>query len=270
MPLISAPDLSALLGQADLLLLDCRHDLYHPAAGRQAHAEAHLPGAHFLHADEDLSGPIIPGETGRHPLPDPAVFRALMGSLGLRPEHTVVAYDDKGGGIAARAWWLLRALGHEKVMVLDGGYPAWVAAGLPTDANPVNRPGGAPPSHLAPHYQLSTCDRAQVATLPADFLLIDSRTAPRYRGEEEDVDPIAGHIPGAINLPWPENLQDGRFKSREALKIRFADLRDEADHNVFYCGSGVTACHNILAYYYAFGEMPALYPGSWSEWITPA
>ncbi|MEM9525382.1 MAG: sulfurtransferase, partial [Bacteroidota bacterium] len=233
----------------------------------QLYLAEHLPGAHYLHLDEDLSGTIIPGVTGRHPLPEMSDFLKLLTGFGLTQNVRVVAYDDKGGGLAARLWWMLRAIGHERVQVLDGGLPAWKAAGLPTESGPVDAPTPSATPYPAPKTFLGTRDRAQVANLPADTLLIDSRTAPRYRGEQEPIDPVAGHIPGAINLPWPDNLEDGKFKSREALKDRFAGLHEEAGNNVFYCGSGVTACHNILAYDYALGGLPDLYPGSWSEYL---
>lgn len=271
-PLISVPELNDLLGKPELLLFDCRHDLFNTDAGEQAHKAGHIPGAHFLHLDRDLSGEIVPGTTGRHPLPGAQTFANLMSEYDLDHGKQVVAYDDKGGGIAARLWWLLRAIGHENVRVLNGGIPAWEAAGLPLDSGSVPIPSTdyrrkAHP-YPAPSYQLGTRDRAHIITT-LDYPLIDSRTAERYTGEKEPIDPIAGHIPGAINLPWPENLAgDGLFKTREQLKIRFADLSDKADEATFYCGSGVTACHNLLAYYYAFGEMARLYPGSWSEWIT--
>lgn len=269
-PLISPEDLAAQLPSAALLLFDCRHDLFHPQKGRQLFLEEHLPGAHYLHLDEDLSGTIIPGVTGRHPLPEMADFLALLTKLGLTKDSRVVAYDDKGGGLAARLWWMLRAIGHQQVQVLDGGLPAWLAAGFPTESGPPSPPTPSATPYPALKTFSGTRDRAQIADLPTGFLLIDSRTSPRYRGEHEPIDPVAGHIPGAINLPWPDNLEDGKFKSRAELKTRFAELHDEAGKNVFYCGSGVTACHNILAYDYAFGGMPDLYPGSWSEYLLGA
>ena len=266
-PLISAAALSELLPE-NPLVLDCRFDLMNPGQGRQDYLESHIPGAQYLHLNDHLSGEIIPGTTGRHPLPDRASFALLMGRLGLTPGRPVVAYDDKGGGIAARAWWLLKDLGHDEVAVLDGGYPAWEAiAGRVAWGPEPELPAG--PYPMASTGLLRTCDRAQVETLRTDddFTLIDSRTADRYRGENENIDPVAGAIGGAINLPWPENLENGKFKSQEALRERFAGLKKKPQQNVFYCGSGVTACHNILAYYYAFGELPALYPGSWSEYL---
>jgi thiosulfate/3-mercaptopyruvate sulfurtransferase len=266
-PIISTAKLAGLLAD-DPLLLDCRFDLSHPQKGYEQYLEDHLPNAHYLHLDDDLSGAIEAGKTGRHPLPSQESFRSTMSSLGLTPDRPVVAYDDKGGGIAARAWWLLKWIGHDQVAVLDGGYPAWIAENRPTTSG--DEPAQpASPYPIATSGVVVTCDRAQVDILRSDpaFSLIDSRTADRYRGENETIDPVAGHIEGAINLPWPENLENGKFKSREQLRQRFAALKKEPQQNVFYCGSGVTACHNILAYYYAFGELPALYPGSWSEYL---
>ena len=269
-PIISATDLSLLLGNPNLIIIDCRHDLSDPNAGENAWRNASLPGAAFLHLDRDLSGEIIPGKTGRHPLPVVADFTAKLVKLGLNPESFVVAYDDKGGGIAARLWWMLRSLGHQRVAVLDGGIQAWVKQGLRVTEGKVTKPKmEADLSHLAAEAFAGTCDRAKVDVYKnqADYTIIDSRTAPRYLGEHEPIDPIAGHIPGAVNFPWPNNLKNGQLKTRQELKIRFAELSNEADHLVFYCGSGVTACHNILAYHHAFGKMPQLYPGSWSEYL---
>ncbi len=255
--------------QGDCLIFDCRHDLFDAQYGRRAYAEGHIPAAHFLHVDEDLSSPIIAGETGRHPLPTVADFEAKMKSFGLRSDRQVVAYDDKGGGIAARLWWLLRWMGHERVAVLDGGFPAWVAAGLPVTSavssvsEPENFRVQIQPG--VPYYDYEVLREAQRLGL----CLVDARTAARYEGREEPVDPVAGHIPGALNLPWPGNLQaNGLFKTKEELKSRFLPLQQETAPVVFYCGSGVTACHNILAFHHATGQMPALYPGSWSEWIV--
>ena len=268
-PLLSVHELAELLPDRPLLL-DCRFDLTDPEQGRQEFLISHIPGAHYLHLNNDLSGEIVPGKTGRHPLPDLTTFAKRMTALGLTPDRPVVAYDDKGGGIAARAWWLLKAMGHDKVAVLDGGYPFWVIAGQATAAGEELATPAPAPYPVATPEEVCTRERAQVETLrnDSDHVLIDSRTADRYRGENETLDPVAGHIKGAINLPWPDNLDGGRtFKSKEELRERFKDLKEKPQQNVFYCGSGVTACHNILAYYYAFGEMPALYAGSWSEYL---
>jgi thiosulfate/3-mercaptopyruvate sulfurtransferase len=256
----------------DTLFFDCRHNLFNLNEGADNYTASHLPNAYHLHIDNDLSGEIIPQKTGRHPLPDMDDFAVFISRFGLHENTQVVCYDDKGGGLAARLWWMLRVLGHEAVAVLDGGIQAWTAAGLPLEsgyrAHPVAE-GNTIAPHLAPYSPLCTRDRAQTDALRNDpnHTVIDSRTAARYRGEEEPIDPVAGHIEGAINLPWPENLEGGKLKSKTELKARFSTLEKSADKNVFYCGSGVTACHNILAYTYAYGEMPLLYPGSWSEWL---
>jgi len=279
--IISPAATKALLAEA--LIFDCRHNLFDPEEGRTNYKEGHLPGAYHVHMDEDLSGEIIPGKTGRHPLPDMEAFAIFISSFGLKKETQVVCYDDKGGGLAARLWWMLRVLGHEATAVLDGGLQAWETAGFLLESGNRAHPnsfGGSPAPHLAPVNPQCvpvesriplrlTRDRAQVDQLLQDsaHTIIDSRTAPRYHGEHEPIDPIAGHIEGAINLPWPENLKEGKLKPKAELKARFAHLKEDAQHNVFYCGSGVTACHNILAYTHAYGEMPLLYPGSWSDWI---
>lgn len=257
----------------ETLFFDCRHNLFNLSEGADNYIAGHLPGAYHLHMDEDLSGEITPGTTGRHPLPEMDEFAVFISRFGLRKETQVVCYDDKGGGLAARLWWMLRVLGHEAVAVLDGGIQAWTAAGLPLETGYRDHPtakGNTVAPHLAPYSPLCTRGRAQIDVLrnAPDHTVIDSRTAPRYRGEQEPIDPIAGHIEGAINLPWPENLVDGKFKTKAELKARFSELKKEATKNVFYCGSGVTACHNILAYTHAYGTLPLLYPGSWSEWIT--
>ena len=269
---IISPKEAAALAPETTLVFDCRHDLFKPAAGRAAYEQGHLPGAYYFHLDHDLSGEIMPGKTGRHPLPDMTAFAGFISGYGLTARTQVLCYDDKGGGIAARLWWMLRSLGHNAVAVLDGGIQAWEADGFKLEKGTNEPPMAATvvAPHLALQSPLRTCGRAQIDALKDDpsQRLIDSRTAPRYKGEHEPIDPVAGHIPGAVNLPWPDNLDNGRFKTPTQLKIRFADLVDEADRNVFYCGSGVTACHNILAYNIAFGEMPGLYPGSWSEYIV--
>lgn len=269
MPLISPNQLAAQQAKGQrFLTFDCRHNLFDPPAGRAAHKEAHLPGAYFLHLDEDLSGPIIAGQTGRHPLPAKQAFIQLMENYGLTPATQVVVYDDKGGGIAARLWWMLHWIGHENVSVLDGGIQAWEAAGfeLETTAPPAPEKGGTYPERPT---KTIIYDRIAVDKIRqnVDYTLIDSRTSERYSGEHEPVDPIAGHIDGAVNYPWPENLLGGKMRDNTALNQRFATLKSKPENTVFYCGSGVTACHNLLAYYRATGKMAALYPGSWSEWI---
>lgn len=267
--LITVEELKSLLsaGNSGLrpLVFDCDHELSDPEAGRNNWKVSRIPGAGFLHMDEDLSGPIIPGKTGRHPLPAPGNFLATLkakGYLGTRQQ--IVLYDSKGGGIAARAWWMLHWVGHTAAAVLDGGYPAWAEA---ADGSFAQK---RPPAANEEATETVVLNRGQVDEIRKEpaFTLVDSRIAPRYAGEYEPIDPVAGHIEGAINLPWPENLTEaGYFKPKSTLKSRFTSIESKAANTVFYCGSGVTACHNILAYYYATDEMPALYPGSWSEWI---
>jgi thiosulfate/3-mercaptopyruvate sulfurtransferase len=264
--LISAKELKQVLGSATpLRIVDTRFSLADPEAGRRAYAAGHLPDAVYAHLDADLSGPIIPGETGRHPLPDPTELAARFGTWGIDDETQVVVYDDMGGAIAARLWWLLRWLGHDGVAVLDGGIQAWGATGgMLTKIVP-----DIIPLTFIPQVRTAMtvdADRVEAIRRDAEYRLIDSRAAPRYRGEEEPIDPVAGHIEGAENLPFAENLNDGKMRPKSELQARFGDT--DAERTVFYCGSGVTACHNLLAYEHAGLGMAKLYPGSWSEWIT--
>lgn len=256
----------------ECVVVDCRHDLLDPRAGLAAYRQGHLPGSFFLSQDDDLAG-AKDGRNGRHPLPERAALRARLHSLGLVDGRQLVAYDQNGGNYAARLWWLARWLGHAEVAVLDGGLDAWTRAGLPLAAEPTPLPAGVAgtlgdrPS-LAPHVDAHT-----IATeLGTDRrVLIDARTAERYRGETEPIDPIAGHIPGASNRPHGSNLRpDGRFKPAPVLRAEFESLiagHSSAD-TIHYCGSGVTACHNLLAMEVAGLAGAALYPGSWSEWIS--
>ena len=270
MPYTTLIDIAALkahLRDPDWIMVDCRFNLMEPEAGRRAYRENHLPGARYAHLDDDLSGPITP-ETGRHPLPDPARLAQRFGAWGIGHHTQVVAYDDLGGMLAAaRLWWLLRWLGHETVAVLDGGLPAWLNAGLPLTAElPVassTRFDARPDDRL----WLTT---AQVQALPPDHVVLDARGAARYRGEMEPIDPVAGHIPGAVNLPTDGHLTpEGGFLPVVELRARFdAALSGKPPAAVVHsCGSGVTACHNLLAMEAAGLPGSRLYPGSWSEWI---
>jgi thiosulfate/3-mercaptopyruvate sulfurtransferase len=266
--LIAAANLMArLAGPQAPVLLDCGFDLADPAAGRLAWSKAHLPGAFYLHLDDDLSGPKRDDAGrfhGRHPLPDRATFAATLGTLGIGPTTPVVAYDAQGGPYAARAWWLLGWLGHEDVAVLDGGVAAWLdAGGAMTDAVP--SPAGNSPYPLhAP--ALPTLDAEAVRAGLGRMRLVDARAGERFRGEVEPLDRAAGHIPGALNRFFKDNLQaDGRFKSADALHADWQPLA-AGDTLVHYCGSGVTACHNLLAAAHAGLGIGTLYPGSWSEW----
>lgn len=265
--LIDASTLHTHRNDPNWVVIDCRFSLADPDAGRRAYRDNHLPGARYAHLDEDLSDPITP-TTGRHPLPDPGRLAQKLGEWGIDHDTQVVAYDDMGGMLAAaRLWWLLRWLGHTACAVLDGGLPAWWGAGLPLTAEiPAARPTAFVP-RPDDRLWMST---EQVLTLSATEVLLDARAAARYRGEMEPIDPVAGHIPGALNLPTDGNLTpEGHFLPVAALRERFAAaLNDRSPATVIHaCGSGVTACHNLLAMEAAGLGGSRLYAGSWSEWI---
>jgi thiosulfate/3-mercaptopyruvate sulfurtransferase len=257
----------------DLVLLDCRFDLANPAAGHRAYMHGHIPGAHFADLNADLSAPIGPG-TGRHPLPDPQGFAANMAAWGIRPGSQVVVYDELNGSFAARAWWLLRWVGHPAAAVLDGGLRAWVAAGGPLAGGEEGRTSvtlgaAAPPPAVDAE---AVVDAAQVLGLLGDsrHLLVDARAAERYLGSVEPIDSVAGHVAGAVNHPFSLNLtQDGHFLPPEQLRERWqAQLQGRSPADVIaMCGSGVTACHNLLSLEIAGLRGAKLYAGSWSEWI---
>ncbi|GGX96932.1 sulfurtransferase [Massilia dura] len=272
--LIDAATLASHVDDPKWLVLDCRHDLMNPAFGREAFAAGHLPGAQFASIDDDLSGPKTgTGDTfrGRHPLPDRAALVATLRRFGIDDDSQVVAYDAHGGMYAARLWWLLRSVGHEAVAVLDGGLPAWQAAGqsLTTEPAPV-RPAGSIAERPALTRAVSVEDVvANLAT--GAFTVVDARANDRFRGENETIDPVGGHIPGAKNRFFKDNLQaDGTFKPAAQLKEEFAPLFASPAAAVMQCGSGVTACHNLLALEVAGLPGAALYPGSWSEWCASA
>lgn len=265
--LISAAEWRALqAGAAPWVLLDCSFDLADPAAGARAYGAGHLPGAQYAHLDNDLSG-LKTGRNGRHPLPERDAFAAQAGRWGVRPGVQVVCLDAQGGCYAARAWWLLRWLGHAHVAVLDGGVAAWQAAGgaLTTAAAAV-----APqPPYPAQPPAMPTVDAAAVLAGLGQLQLFDARSAERFRGEVEPLDPVAGHIPGATLRFFKDNLgPDGRFKPAAQLRAEFEALRAPDKPVVHQCGSGVTACHNLLAMAHAGLGDTALYPGSWSEWCS--
>jgi thiosulfate/3-mercaptopyruvate sulfurtransferase len=265
--LVDVHTLAAGLTDPALRIVDCRFDLGDPDAGVVLYRRGHVPGAVYAHLDNDLSGPRAPW-TGRHPLPDPEALAATLGRLGIGAGVQVVAYDDSGGIYAARLWWLLRWLGHEAVAVLDGGLAAWRAAGLPLstdEAAPAARRFEAAPRPAA-HVSAD-----EVAALLARHacLLLDARSAERYEGRVEPLDPQAGHVPGASHHHYARNLgADGRFKPPATLRAEFERLlagRPPAAI-VSMCGSGVTACHTLLALEVAGLAGARLYPGSWSEW----
>ena len=273
--LISCAQLADALAAADdpastpLRIVDCRFDLRDTGAGRRAYACSHIPGAVYAHLDEDLSGPIVPGRTGRHPLPDATAFARTVARLGISNDSRVALYDDGGGSMAARMWWMLRWIGHEAVAVLDGGWDAWTDAGLPTRGGVETQDAGGYTANPRPEIVVDA-DEMLAKTASGGALVIDARAADRFRGENETLDPLGGHIPGASNLPYDGNLRDGRFRDPAELAARFGSLmgnRPPAEL-IFYCGSGVSACHNLLAVLHAGLGEARLYPGSWSEWIT--
>ncbi len=265
--LIDTATLNAHLHDPDWVIVDCRFNLMEPEAGRRAYRENHLPGARYAHLNDDLSGPITL-TTGRHPLPDPARLAQRLGAWGISQDTQVVAYDDLGGMLAAaRLWWLLRWVGHDAVAVLDGGLAAWLAAGLALTTEPPIAP--LTRFDARPDDQL-WLTAAQVQASPPENPVLDARGAARYRGEMEPVDPVAGHIPGAVNLPTEGHLTpEGGFLPTAMLRARFeAALQGRPPAAVVHsCGSGVTACHNLLAMEVAGLRGSRLYSGSWSEWI---
>ena len=266
--LITPEQLAPHIDDSSWRIFDCRHELSNPDVGERAYREAHIPNAQFLHVDRDLSGRKN-GSNGRHPLPDPATFAARMARCGVSNSTQVVAYDDAGGMYAARLWWMLRWLGHDKVAVLDGGLPAWTRAGYGVNSKV--------PSVKPATFEWRLCDQVIDANYilshlhDPDVLLLDSRGADRFRGENETIDPVPGHIPGAVSRPFRDNLNaDGRFRSPQELRETFAPLLGQyrIDHVVAYCGSGVSACHNLLALKLAGFGGAKLYAGSWSEWCS--
>lgn len=269
-PLIDARGLaSRLAGDDPPTLLDIRWSLARPD-GRDEYLAGHIPGARYVDLEAELSGGPDPAR-GRHPLPEPADLQASLRRAGVRRDHPVVVYDDASGQSAARAWWLLRWAGHRQVQVLDGGLGAWTAAGGRLEAGTPS-PGPEGDVEVKPG-QLPSLDTAEVAGRAPDRILVDCRAEERFRGEHEPVDPVAGHIPGAINLPNTGSLDaDGRFRSPEALRARFAavGLGDPTGQPpIVYCGSGVSAAHQLLAMEIA-GISGVLYPPSWSGWVSDA
>lgn len=267
--LVSVDELIAHLDDPDWRIFDCRHDLGNVDYGEQAYAKGHIPGALFMHCDRDLSGPMT-GRNGRHPLPDIETFARRMGECGITPDTQVVAYDNEGGVFASRLWWMLRWLGHDKAALLDGGLAGWRRAKQPMEIE-VRR---FPATTFVPRPQDIQVDAAHVlAHLRApDMLLLDARNEDRYAGRNETLDPVGGHIPGAINRFFYDNLDDAGiyFKPADELRAEFADIIEGRDPRtvVQVCGSGVTACHNLLAMEVAGLAGSKLYVGSWSEWCS--
>lgn len=267
--LVSTAELAKHLDDPDWIVFDTRHDLMDAAKGARLYAEGHIPGAYFLGVDDDLAGKKT-GTNGRHPLPDLQEFAARLNERGLTPEKQVVVYDDMSGNFAVRLWWMLRWLGHEAVALLDGGVPLWQKEGRPmTKEVPKPRKGA-----FVPRPRLgATVDLPFVERFREDpsIKLVDARAAERYAGLQEPVDPVAGHIPGAVNRFWQKNLTpDGRFKPAGELRKEFDAMLggQSPERTVHMCGSGVTACHNIFAMELAGLPGARLYPGSWSEWCS--
>ena len=269
--LISAADLSQHLNDDNWVILDCRHDLMNPTAGRDGYAIGHIQNAQFANVDTDLSGAKTGPDGkfhGRHPLPERAALIATLRGWGIDDDTQVVAYDAHGGMFAARLWWLLRWVGHPAVAVLDGGLAAWQSQGWPLVTMTVAGAGGT----IADKPSLAhtvTVDDVESNLVTQTRVVVDARAPDRFRGENETIDPVGGHIPGAKNRFFNDNLTpDGRFKDPEQLKQEFAPLFAAAPQAIMQCGSGVTACHNLLALEIAGLPGAALYPGSWSEWCA--
>lgn len=266
--LVQAERLAPALGAEDMVVIDTRFSLAAPDAGERAYRESHLPGARYAHLDRDLcnADAKTPG-AGRHPWPDAESFAARLGAWGVMPATQVVAYDDGDGAYAARLWFLLQAFGHTRVAVLDGGWARWTALGLPVQAE---IPSVQPTGYVA-HFDASRLlDAAQVqAHLDRGGLLVDARAGERFRGEVEPIDRRAGHVPGAVNLPYAMNLAEGRFKPSAQLAQEFGALlgTHAPETVVAMCGSGVTACHHLLAMAHAGLHGAKLFTGSWSGWI---
>lgn len=264
--IVSTRWLLARLYETELVIVDCRFLLSDPEAGRTAYTQDHIPGAVYLHLEEQLSSPVGT-HGGRHPLPDVAELTQTLSKLGINNNSIIVAYDDQGGAFASRLWWLMRYLGHERVYVMDEGYSAWKNAKFPVSDHQAVR---IPSQFVADvqHDMVVGVEEVQEVVRNGGPLLVDSREHRRYLGLEEPIDPIAGHIPSAINKFWKYVLDEqGRWKKDDALKEHFAEIEPEQEV-IVYCGSGVTACPNVLALTQAGYKNVKLYAGSWSDWIS--
>jgi thiosulfate/3-mercaptopyruvate sulfurtransferase len=265
--IISPPDLEKQLNQPDILVVDCRFSLNDPQLGYQQYQKSHIPGAYYLDLNKDLSGPVA-RHGGRHPLPNPNELAKKFAAVGVNFQETlVVAYDDSRFGFAARLWWLLRYLGHDRVSLLDGGWGGWLAQGYGvTDTVPIPKLGQFVPQ-IRQDWVVDI-NEVKVRRNLAGVVLIDSRERERYLGEREPIDPIAGHIPGAVNYPWGLVTDEGGYvHSLGVQQQRWQDIQ-ESQEAIVYCGSGVTACVNLLSLEIAGIKGGKLYPGSWSDWCS--
>jgi thiosulfate/3-mercaptopyruvate sulfurtransferase len=266
--LLSAQELQDGLGKNDHIVVDCRFNLGDPDAGYESFLESHIPGAMYAHLDNELASPVS-STSGRHPLPDSGEFSRFLSRLGWQPGKVLVVYDNAGGAIAARLWWLMKYFGHAGAAMLDGGIGAWVEAGFELESGPVVAQSAELTSCRVNHHMVvSTADVAK--GLDAEtIVLIDARAGERFNGQVEPIDSVAGHIPGALNYPFNSNLASGRFKTTEEIQNGFRALLENrhSQQLVHMCGSGVTACHNAFAAELAGIKDSKLYVGSWSEWI---
>jgi thiosulfate/3-mercaptopyruvate sulfurtransferase len=269
--LITTIDLAGRLSDPDWTVVDCRFRLDNKSAGREGYLTAHIPGAVYAHLDDDLSSPIIPGKTGRHPLPTVERFAQTLSDWGVANQTQVVAYDDASGVMAGRLWWMLRWLGHDAVAVLDGDFRAWQSEGRPTRSGEERRSPRTFLPHPRPGLQVSVEEVRQNITT-GRYKLFDVRDEARYRGEVAGLDPVAGHIPGAQSAYYGHNLgPDGKFLPPEQLRARYQTLLGDSqpEETIFYCGSGVSLHHDLLALEHAgLGRGARVYIGSWSDWIT--
>jgi thiosulfate/3-mercaptopyruvate sulfurtransferase len=269
--ILSVEDLAKHLDDPNWIIVDCRFKLAEPDWGERAYQQSHIRGAVYAHLDKELSGPIVKGVTGRHPLPSVEKISVVFSNFGIDANSQVVVYDDMGGALAAvRVWWLLRWLGHEAVAVLDGGWQAWVRAEFDVGGGVDRRK----PRKFIPHPRnelIVSAEEVEMMGKNLQYRVLDARAADRFRGENETIDPIPGHIPGAVSAPYANNLNpDGTFRSPESLKDQYTQILGEVttSHVACYCGSGVTSVHDILAMMIAGLGEARLYAGSYSEWIT--
>ncbi len=269
--LISTDELANHVDEPDWMVVDCRFTLSKPDEKEALYQRAHIPGAIYAHLNRDLSAEIIPGKTGRHPMPAPEETARRFGEMGIGNHTQVIAYDDQGGSLAAvRLWWMLRWLGHDSVAVLDGGWQKWLNEDRPVRNGWEIRQPQAFKAKSNP-IQFALADEADRIRLDSSYRLVDARAPERYSGAVEPIDPIAGHIPGAINIPYTKNLtEDGVFRSADELRDFYSKelMGVSSDRVVFYCGSGVTSIHSVLALMAAGIGEAKFYAGSWSEWIT--